>query len=46
MVSALVFGAGTLCWVPAGGTSCFGNRDKLRPDEPLGSNADFTIFAF
>ena len=22
-------------------TSCFGNRDKLRPDGPLGSYADF-----
>ena len=22
--------------------SCYGNRDKLRPDGPLGSNADFT----
>ena len=24
-------------------TSCKGNRDKLRPDEPLDSYADFTI---
>ena len=24
--------------------SCHGNRDKLRPDEPLGSYADFTYF--
>ena len=23
--------------------SCYGNRDKLRPDEPLGSYADFTL---
>ena len=23
--------------------SCHGNRDKLRPDEPLGSYADFTL---
>ena len=23
-------------------TSCYGNRDKLQPGEPLGSNADFT----
>ena len=23
--------------------SCHGNRDKLRPDEPLGSYADFTF---
>ena len=23
--------------------SCYGNRDKLRPDGPLGSNADFTL---
>ena len=22
--------------------SCYGNRDKLRPDGPLGPNADFT----
>ena len=22
---------------------CFGNRDKLRPDGPLGSYADFTL---
>ena len=22
--------------------SCYGNRDKLRPDGPLGSYADFT----
>ena len=22
--------------------SCYRNRDKLRPDEPLGSNADLT----
>ena len=26
--------------------SCYGNRDKLRPDGPLGSNADFTFFIF
>ena len=25
--------------------SCHGNRDKLRPDGPLGSYADFTLFA-
>ena len=25
--------------------SCYGNRDKLRPDGPLGSYADFTILA-
>ena len=24
-------------------TSCYGNRDKLQPDGPLGSNADFTL---
>ena len=24
-------------------TSCYGNRDKLQPDGPLGSNADFTF---
>ena len=24
--------------------SCYGNRDKLQPDGPLGSNADFTLF--
>ena len=24
--------------------SCYGNRDKLRPDGPLGSIADFTLF--
>ena len=24
-------------------TSCYGNRDKLRPDGPLGSYADFTL---
>ena len=24
--------------------SCHGNRDKLRPDGPLGSYADFTFF--
>ena len=23
--------------------SCYGNQDKLRPDEPLGSDADFTL---
>ena len=23
--------------------SCYGNRDKLRPDGPLGPNADFTF---
>ena len=23
--------------------SCYGNRDKLRPNGPLGSNADFTM---
>ena len=23
--------------------SCYGNRDKLRPDGPLGSYADFTL---
>ena len=26
--------------------SCYGNRDKLRPDGPLGSYADFTYFSF
>ena len=26
--------------------SCHGNRDKLRPDEPLGSYADFTYLTF
>ena len=25
--------------------SCYGNRDKLRPDGPLGPNADFTYLA-
>jgi len=24
--------------------SCYGNRDKLRPDGPLGSRADFTFY--
>jgi len=24
-------------------TSCYRNRDKLRPDGPLGSYADFTL---
>ena len=24
--------------------SCYGNRDKLRSDGPLGSNADFFIY--
>ena len=24
--------------------SCYRNRDKLRPDGPLGSHADFTFF--
>ena len=24
--------------------SCYRNRDKLRSDEPLGSNADFTFY--
>ena len=24
-------------------TSCYGDRDKLWPDEPLDSNADFTL---
>ena len=23
--------------------SCYGNRDKLRPDEPIGLYADFTV---
>ena len=23
---------------------CYGNRDKLQPDEPLGSYADFIFF--
>ena len=27
-------------------TSCWGNRDKLRPDGPRGLNADFTFFTF
>ena len=26
--------------------SCHGNRDKLRPDGPLGSYADFTLPCF
>ena len=26
--------------------SCHGNRDKLRPDGPLGSYADFTFYCF
>ena len=39
-------------WVPAnllGGVaiflvaSCYGNRDRLRPDGPLGSYTDFTL---
>jgi len=35
-------------WVPANlmlgvVTSCYGNRDKLRPDGPLGSYADLTL---
>ena len=33
-------------WVPANlllGNPCYGNRDKLRPDGPLGSYADFTF---
>ena len=39
--------------IPSGGgveilsvASCYGNRDKLRPDGPLGSNADFTFFMY
>ena len=24
--------------------SCYGNRDKLRPDGSLGSSADFTLY--
>ena len=24
--------------------ACYGNRDKLRPDGPLGSYADFTFY--
>ena len=27
-------------------SSCYGNRDKLRPDGPLGSNRDVTFFIF
>ena len=27
-------------------TSCFGNRDKLQHDGPLGSNADFTLATY
>ena len=42
----------TLRWtsIPQGGVeillvaSCHGNRDKLRPDGPLGSYADFTYY--
>ena len=37
-------------WVPANlmlevgvVASCYRNQDKLRPDEPLGSNVDFTF---
>ena len=34
-------------WVPANlqacTASCYGNRDKLRPDGPLGSYTDFTF---
>ena len=26
--------------------SCYRNRDKLQPDEPLGPNADFTFTCF
>ena len=26
--------------------SCYGNWDKLRPDGPLGSNADFRDFTY
>ena len=38
----------TLQWtsIPCRGsrnTPCYWNRDKLRPDGPLGSNADFTL---
>ena len=25
-------------------TSCYGNRDNFRPDEPLGLYADFTFY--
>ena len=25
-------------------TSCYGSRDKLQPDGPLGSYADFTLY--
>ena len=25
--------------------SCYGNRDKLRPDGPLGSNADYQTYS-
>ena len=41
----------TMGWHPIQGeveilllASYFSNRDKLRPDGPLGSNADFTFF--
>ena len=40
---------GTLCCALQGGVeiflvaSCYGNRDKLRPDGPLGSYADCTV---
>ena len=36
-------------WMHPGGVeiflvaSCYGNQDKLQPDGPLGSNADFTL---
>ena len=41
-------------WVPLGKegaeillfTLCYRNRDKLRPDEPLGSYADFTFLSY
>ena len=39
-----------MAWHPINGivemllvASCYGNRDKLRPDGPLGSYADFTL---
>ena len=40
----------TLRWTIQGGVeillvaSCYRNRDKLRPDGPLGPNADFTFY--
>ena len=52
------FNAGGTCnpamdWHPIQGgveiflvASCYGNRNKLRPDGPLGSYADFTFYPY